>query len=249
MKISNSFVLVFATYVAAFPHYAALTRASGSTLKAKSCYNGTLSPKHFKWKAPGEDDLRAPCPVMNTLANHGFIPHHGRGITRQPFIEACGEALNISPEFADGIFTTGVPSNPAPNATFFDLDMLHKTHGFIEHDGSLSRKDIFFDPSNRFDPDTFDNLMSYFGDSDKIDIPSLANARARHALDMSLINPEFEITQESIPVIVGENAMLLEIFGNPPENPVASRDFFEFFFRKSYRATDNTYDGSHGNGN
>ena len=110
--------------------------------------------------------------------------------------------------------------------------MLHNTHGFIEHDGSLSRKDIFFDPSNRFDPETFDNLMSYFGDSDKIDIPSLANARARHANDMSLINAEFEITQESIPVIVGENAMLLSIFGNPPENPVARRDWFEFFFRK-----------------
>lgn len=111
--------------------------------------------------------------------------------------------------------------------------MLHKTHGLIEHDGSLSRKDIFFDLSNRFDPDTFNNFISYFGDSDKIDIPSLANARARQAFDMSLINPEFVITQESIPVIVGENAMLLEIFGNPPENPVARRDWLEFFFRKS----------------
>jgi hypothetical protein len=112
--------------------------------------------------------------------------------------------------------------------------MLHKTHGFIEHDGSLSRKDIFFDPSNRFDSGTFDNLMSYFGDSDKIDVSSLANARARHANDMSLINPQFEILQESIPVIVGENAMMLSIFGNPPDNPVATRDWFEFFFRKYF---------------
>lgn len=61
--------------------------------------------------------VRAPCPVMNTLANHNFVPHDGRNITRQPFIEACGEAFNMSPEFADGIFTNGVPSNPTPNAT------------------------------------------------------------------------------------------------------------------------------------
>ncbi|KAL1612128.1 hypothetical protein SLS60_000351 [Paraconiothyrium brasiliense] len=173
---------------------------------------------------------------MNTLANHGFVPRNGRNITREPFVKACGEALNILPAFADNIFTTGVPSNPTPNATFFDLDMLHRTHGFIEHDGSLSRKDIFFDPSNRFDPETFDNLVSYFGDSETINISSLANARARHAYDMSLINPEFEITQESIPVIVGENAMLLSIFSSPSEhpnldNPIARRDWLEFFFR------------------
>ncbi|KAJ4337275.1 hypothetical protein N0V87_004775 [Didymella glomerata] len=74
--------------------------------------------------------------------------------------------------------------------------------------------------------------MSYFGDSDKIDVSSLANARARHANDMSLINPQFEILQESIPVIVGENAMMLSIFGNPPDNPVVTRDWFEFFFRR-----------------
>lgn len=112
--------------------------------------------------------------------------------------------------------------------------MLHKTHGFIEHDGSLSRKDIFFDPSNRFDASTFDNFLSYFNGSTTINSVSIANARARHALDMSLINPEFTITNASIPVIVGENAFLLVLFDSPDKTLVARRDWIEFFFRKCF---------------
>lgn len=134
MKPSAILVLWFSSCAAAFPHYAELVHASRFPVHQKTPCNGTLSPKHFMWKSPREGDrecvssrnnaawpnlflVRAPCPVMNTLANHGFVPRDGRNITRQPFVEACGEALHISPEFADNIFTTGVPSNPTPNAT------------------------------------------------------------------------------------------------------------------------------------
>jgi hypothetical protein len=29
------------------------------------------------WKAPGKDDQRGPCPGLNALANHGYLPHNG----------------------------------------------------------------------------------------------------------------------------------------------------------------------------
>lgn len=108
--------------------------------------------------------------------------------------------------------------------------MLH-VHNVIEHDGSLSRRDAVFDPTNSFDKGTFDNFVSYFGDEQAINTSIMANARARHALDMSEINTGFSITQEQIPVIVGENAFMLAIFGHP-ENPVANRSFMEYFFSK-----------------
>lgn len=110
--------------------------------------------------------------------------------------------------------------------------MLH-THNIIEHDGSLSRRDAVFDPTNRFDEGTFNNFVSYFGEEQAINTSIIANARARQALDMSKINPSFSITQGQVPVIVGENAMLLAIFGHP-ENPVANRSYLEYFFRKSF---------------
>ncbi|KAF2031982.1 hypothetical protein EK21DRAFT_61941, partial [Setomelanomma holmii] len=113
---------------------------------------------------------------------------------------------------------------------FFDLDMLHKAHGFIEHDGSLSRADMFFDTSNKLNPPVFDNFVSYFNNSKTINTASLANARARHAYDMSLANPEFRITQASITVILGENAMFLSIFGGAGRKPLARRDWVEYFF-------------------
>jgi hypothetical protein len=39
------------------------------------------------WKAPGKTDQRGPCPGLNALANHGYIPHNGIGTITQ-FIDA-----------------------------------------------------------------------------------------------------------------------------------------------------------------
>lgn len=62
--------------------------------------------------------VRAPCPVMNTLANHDFVPHDGRNITMPVFVQACLDAFNISAAFCIDAFGTGVAaSNPVPNST------------------------------------------------------------------------------------------------------------------------------------
>ncbi|KAJ6562057.1 hypothetical protein B0H19DRAFT_899259, partial [Mycena capillaripes] len=29
------------------------------------------------FQSPGQDDLRGPCPGLNAMANHNFIPHSG----------------------------------------------------------------------------------------------------------------------------------------------------------------------------
>ncbi|KAJ3541694.1 heme-thiolate peroxidase [Fusarium decemcellulare] len=213
------------------PHNMDFDKYSSKTDSARAYPGSTLKKKHFVWKAPGEDDLRSPCPFMNTLANHDFVPHDGRNVTRTPFVASIQEALGLDEPFATQIFDRALVANPTPNATFFDLDMLHKTHGVIEHDGSLSRRDAIFDPTNPFDEGTFDNFVSYFGTNKTINTRNLANARARHAYDMSLVNSNFTITEPEIPVIVGENAMLISIFGNP-DTAVVKRSFIEFFFRK-----------------
>ncbi|GKT92668.1 deoxyribonuclease-related protein [Colletotrichum tofieldiae] len=166
---------------------------------------------------------------MNTLCNHGFVPHDGRNITLDKLTKGLMDALNIAEFRAINIFEAGLITNPIPNATFFDMQMLH-AHNVIEHDGSLSRRDAIFDTTNRFDEETFNNFVSYFGSEHAINTSMIANARARQALDRSWINPTFSITQDQVPVIVGENAMLLAIFGHP-ENPVANRSFLEYFFR------------------
>ncbi|KAF4303345.1 Deoxyribonuclease TatD-related protein [Botryosphaeria dothidea] len=188
-----------------------------------------LKPNHFIWSPPGEDDVRAPCPVLNTLANHEFLPHNGRNITLDKAIDALGNAMNIAPALATTFFNGGLRTNPTANATWFDLDMLH-THDVLEHDGSLSRRDMYFDTTNRFDPATFADFLSYFGNATVLSVNATADARARHVYNMSKINPEFTITQASLSIMVGESAMMMLVWGSV-EEPGANREFFEYFFR------------------
>ncbi|KAF3806286.1 putative sterigmatocystin biosynthesis peroxidase stcC [Colletotrichum gloeosporioides] len=231
MHLSSMVIMGLAPLAHSFPHFAnsGLGHPIRSPVIKSGNGTGRLTPNHFFWKAPGPGDQRSPCPTMNTLANHGFVPHDGRNITLEKLTKGVKDALNVAEARALNIFETALAVNPLPNATFFDLEMLH-AHNVIEHDGSLSRRDAVFDPTNSFDKGTFDNFVSYFGDEQAINTSIIANARARHALDMSEINPSFSIIQEQIPVIVGENAFMLAIFGHP-ENPVANRSFMEYFFR------------------
>ena len=59
--------------------------------------------------------------MMNTLANHGFLPHDGRGITKKVVIDAMGNALNFDADLATIMFDQAIIANPEPNATFFTL--------------------------------------------------------------------------------------------------------------------------------
>jgi hypothetical protein len=52
---------------------------------AKAQYVDTTG--EHAWKAPGETDQRGPCPGLNALANHGYLPHNGIG-TLDQFIDA-----------------------------------------------------------------------------------------------------------------------------------------------------------------
>ena len=33
------------------------------------------------WSPAGPGDVRSPCPGLNSLANHGILPHNGKGMT------------------------------------------------------------------------------------------------------------------------------------------------------------------------
>ncbi len=59
--------------------------------------------------------------MMNTLANHGFLPRNGREITREVVVAAMGAALNFEDGLASVMFDQAVIANPEPNATFFSL--------------------------------------------------------------------------------------------------------------------------------
>lgn len=59
--------------------------------------------------------------MMNTLANHGFLPHDGRNITRETLIKGLQDALNFNSSLSSLMFDMGVVANPDPKATLFTL--------------------------------------------------------------------------------------------------------------------------------
>jgi Peroxidase, family 2 len=80
---------------------------------------------------------RGPCPGLNTLANHNYLPHNGRGITLSILAKAMLDGFNIARSDAVTLFSQAIRTNPSyPAANSFDLEHLG-THNILEHDISL----------------------------------------------------------------------------------------------------------------
>ncbi|ORY14130.1 hypothetical protein BCR34DRAFT_662784 [Clohesyomyces aquaticus] len=52
-----------------------------------------------KFVAPSGNDQRGPCPGLNAMANHGYLPYNGVG-TITDFINGCQEALGMGADIA-----------------------------------------------------------------------------------------------------------------------------------------------------
>lgn len=59
--------------------------------------------------------------MMNTLANHKFLPHDGKNLTKEVVVAGLAAALNFDPALGSLMFDMAVIANPQPNATFFTL--------------------------------------------------------------------------------------------------------------------------------
>jgi len=89
-------------------------------------------------KGPGLKDSRSPCPALNTLANHGYLPRNGRNIRPYQFIQALQEGYNLSYPLA-AFLTWGsfILVQQWKKVSLKDL----ARHGLLEHDASLAHVD------------------------------------------------------------------------------------------------------------
>lgn len=83
-------------------------------------------------------DTRSPCPALNTLANHGYLPRHGRNIGFSNLVRALREGYNLSLPLALFLTIGGfILLRRSPPATLYEIGK----HGRIEHDASLVHED------------------------------------------------------------------------------------------------------------
>ncbi|KAJ2923960.1 heme-thiolate peroxidase, partial [Candolleomyces eurysporus] len=141
-------------------------------------YNGTklVHDRAHPFKAPREGDIRGPCPGLNTLANHGYLPHNGVATPSQ-IINAVQEGFNMehgtavflthAAHIVDGNLVTDLlsigektkntgPDPPAP-AIVGGLN----THAVFEGDASMTRADFFFGDNHSFNQTLFDQFVDF----------------------------------------------------------------------------------------
>jgi hypothetical protein len=136
---------------------------------------------------------RSPCPMLNALANHGYLPRDGKDISIPTLVTALLDSINLAPDATIIAGVIALRTSTTGNALTFHLDDLAKHGGkpschpspfpmstvtqltsliclppVIEHDGSLSRHDIHTPPpldnnNNDFAPDRWAMVLPLLG--------------------------------------------------------------------------------------
>ncbi|KAJ2925164.1 heme-thiolate peroxidase, partial [Candolleomyces eurysporus] len=135
-----------------------------------------VNDRDHPWKPLRKGDVRGPCPGLNTLASHGYLPRDGVATPTQ-IINAIQEGLNMENTAAilatylghllNGNLVTDLlsiggktpktgPPPPAP-AHAGGLNV----HGTFEGDAGLTRADEFFGDNHSFNQTLFDKLVDF----------------------------------------------------------------------------------------
>jgi hypothetical protein len=144
---------------------------------------------------------RGPCPALNTLANHGYLPRDGKGITPQVVKEAIIQVFNIDKSFAKKL-TEILPSN----FTLADLSV----HNLLEHDASLVHDDQAFGNDPSFVNITLANqLFGLSKDDEVITKTRLAHFRRAREKESKASNGNYTFGLKQQAISYGEAALVL----------------------------------------
>ncbi|KAI1386677.1 Chloroperoxidase [Hypoxylon trugodes] len=186
-----------------------------------------LDNPYGNWKPAGPNGVRGPCPMLNTLANHGFLPHNGKDITENDTVSALGSALNFDEEISRLMHKFAVSTNPAPNATTYSLNHLSR-HNILEHDASLSRADAYFADPAIFNQTVFDQTRSYWK-GPIVNLKEAVRSRLARLETSNATNPTFTLSALGKTFGLGEIAAYLAVLGDIPSATAIKARLVYFF--------------------
>jgi len=131
-----------------------------------------LADDHAYKRIP--ESSRGPCPGLNMLANHGYLPRDGKGITHERLV-AVLLAIKMSPVWAT-IISDGIIEGVGHDGKL-DLTDLRK-HDAFEHDASLTRLDFRQGDNYLCQPDMVQDLLKD-AEGGPVTYQSIAKTRAR----------------------------------------------------------------------
>lgn len=164
--------------------------------------------------------------MLNSLANHGYLPRDGLNIDAAMLTQALSDGINIDPATLAGAVQVAVSLSQTGNSSTFNLhDTL--THDVIEHDGSLSRNDVYEGDALTFNATVWAQTASHFT-NDTISLETAALARAARIAKAKAANPEYEAINNSSAGL-GETALYEIVFGDRVEGN-APTEWIKIFF-------------------
>jgi hypothetical protein len=190
---------------------ACCVRASGAPRVASSDFAGDASDHHY-FRPSGADVSgvpppnnsapyhRSPCPALNSLANHGFLPRDGKQLTPKLIHDAIIDVFNVDAALAQRL------TQPLPaQLSLADLSV----HGFIEHDASLVHDDTYYKGDPAYINATLAAQLLGKSKEGKLDKHSMAAARRLRETQCKRENPQYALPAKSQAAAYGEAALLL----------------------------------------
>lgn len=168
--------------------------------------------------------------MLNTAANHRFIPRDGYNISLLEFQNGLASAINLDPSFSAGPFTALLPySTTGYNGTLNLHDLA--AHNVIEHDGSLSRNDHYSGDSVRYSGAIWSETSATWSGKKCITIEAAREARNARLAAAARRNPTFDLGENGAFNSLGEISQTILFFGQ--KNVGNARvDWVDDFFRE-----------------
>ncbi|KAJ3028463.1 UNVERIFIED_CONTAM: hypothetical protein HDU68_001610 [Siphonaria sp. JEL0065] len=204
-------------------------------MAANNRVKATTTVKEGEYRKAGRDDVRGPCPAVNSLANHGYLPRDGKYITQDILMDALQMRYNLSQRIAFVLATTVLdPKNPLgvrPSgqekedpATGKGIPYIHlnqlNTHNRMEHDVSMFHLDAYFGDHTVPQKHMVENFIAESQDGVWLTWKDIARYKAKRYHDTKKKNPDMVYTVRQMFTSWAEAAVLMLVLAKNPRVPI-----------------------------
>ncbi|CAF4445587.1 unnamed protein product [Rotaria magnacalcarata] len=168
----------------------------------------------YSYEVPGPHDSRSPCPALNTLANHGYLPRDGKNIRPEVLQIVLQEKMGLSWIAAKSIIGQAYKT-VGKNGLLSLSNLSYHAPESIERDASLSRLDAALcnNQQGNFNQQRFNTFLSFSKDGKCLTTNDVAAARLHFKVDSKANNPEFLWNKKIQKAMWTEASILLYILG------------------------------------
>ncbi|KAJ3345622.1 hypothetical protein HDU91_007294 [Kappamyces sp. JEL0680] len=167
--------------------------------------------KEGEYAPPRPSDIRSPCPLLNTAANHGYFPRNGAGLIPKAKVVEVLSRFNIAPALSDRL-VKGLKRLQVGDGETLSLQAISKI-GAIEHYASLVHDDAPGDVL-KVNQTLVDELVSFANGAPTLSLVQLAKFRAKRQADSAANTPNYALGFSHQMFAFGESAVLASVFGN-----------------------------------